>query len=364
MVLKMLDAVVFSTWSWDTLNVPERIAIGLAENGYRVLHCEMPISRLRHRGRSVREVFRNVWSFGPTYLGEKFDVFAAIRSSQWRGVGRQIRDVSDQLNMQRPVFLYSHVAGIPALCRAMRGYGSFLVHICMDYPEPYQYELIELSDLTVAIPRTVATKLRARYGEKIYTIPQSIFTEQLDSTNAPAAEITAIPRPRLGYLGPIFARVNLSLVKSLFQRHPDWHFIYFGDSPDLKLANAHGVPWQPAGVLASYTNALDIGFMPYDCFEEKNLHCVPLKVFDYFARGLPTVSTPVLSLWEYSNLIYFGETLSEIEQSVAEALTEENDSPKRHERMKIARMHSTQELGKRLANIFDESREIKVQISR
>jgi glycosyltransferase involved in cell wall biosynthesis len=360
--LNMLDAIVFSTWSWDTLNVPERIAIGLAENGYRVLHCEMPVSRLRRRGKSLHEVSENVWSFGPTYLGEKFDVVAALRSSQWRGVGRQIRDASEQLHMQRPAFFYSHVAGIPSLCRAMRGYGSLLVHICMDYPEPYQYELIELSDLTVVIPRTVATKLRARYGEKIHTIPQSIFTDQLDSTNASAGELTNIPHPRLGYLGPIFARVNLPLIKSLFQRHPDWHFISFGESPDLRLPNVHGVPWQPAGLLSSYAGSFDIGFMPYDCFDEKNLHCVPLKVFDYFARGLPTVSTPVFSLWEYSDLIYLGETLPEVERAVAEALSEPADSPKRQQRMNVAKMHSTRELGKKLKHIVEERGEFEVQI--
>jgi hypothetical protein len=155
-------------------------------------------------------------------------------------------------------------------------------------------------------------------------------------------------------LGPVFARVNLPLIRSLFQKHPDWQFVYFGECSDLKLANAHGVPWQPAGRLASYASSLDIGFMPYDCFEEKNLHCVPLKVFDYFARGLPTVATPVLSLWEYSDLIYFGETLPQMEQAVGEALSEPSDSPKRLQRMNVAKMHSTEELGKKLKHILTE----------
>src|ERR1700723_3456472 len=112
----MLDAVVFSSWDWETFNVPERIAIGLAENGYRVLHCDMPVSRLRRQGKPIREVSRNVWSFGPVYLGEKFDAISFVSSAQWREVGRQIRDASAGLGMKRPAFFYSHVQGIRSLC--------------------------------------------------------------------------------------------------------------------------------------------------------------------------------------------------------------------------------------------------------
>ena len=41
------DAIVFSTWSWDMFNVPERISLALASRGARVLYCEIPVSRVR-----------------------------------------------------------------------------------------------------------------------------------------------------------------------------------------------------------------------------------------------------------------------------------------------------------------------------
>ena len=70
----------------------------------------------------------------------------------------------------------------------------------MDYPEPYQYELIALSELTLVIPGTVFAKLRARYGGKIRSIPQSIH---LPATAAPRrqglsvepAELARVARP-------------------------------------------------------------------------------------------------------------------------------------------------------------------------
>ena len=70
--------------------------------------------------------------------------------------------------------MYSHVDRMVPLCEEMKAHGLPLVHVCMDYPEPYQYELIELSERTLVIPTSVFHKLRAKYGGKIEWIPQSI----------------------------------------------------------------------------------------------------------------------------------------------------------------------------------------------
>ena len=65
----MRDAIVFSTWDWNTFNVPERVALALVHQGFQVLYCEMPISRFRHRDKSLREIHpgiqvfcRNTWA--------------------------------------------------------------------------------------------------------------------------------------------------------------------------------------------------------------------------------------------------------------------------------------------------------------
>jgi hypothetical protein len=350
----MKDAIVFSTWNWDTFNVPERVALALCLRGCRVLYCEMPVSRFRRRGKNLREIQPGIHAFGPEYLGEKFTDFSGVRDWQWRMVARQIRRHSHSLGMKNPRFFYSHIEGIAALCREMRGHGSELVHICMDYPESYQYELVEISDRTLVIPPTVYQKLRARYGEKIDSIPQSIHLpdEREDRKKTMPPELADVPRPRLGYLGEIHARVNVPLIQRLLEERTGWHFVCFGDASALPLPNVHALRWRSASELPALVEGLDAGVMPYDCFEEKNLHCVPLKLFDYFLAGLPVVSTPVLSLSEYSELIYFGDTAVEFEQAVEAALAEPPTSPKRRRRVEVARAHSTEALGLRLDELL------------
>jgi hypothetical protein len=57
----------------------------------------------------------------------------------------------------------------------------------------------------------------------------------------------------------------------------------------------------------------------------------------------------VIPLWEYSDLIYFGETPTEFGHAIRNALEEPSKSPKRTLRMEAAQSHSTIEmLGQRL----------------
>jgi hypothetical protein len=353
----MRDAIVLSTWAWDTFNVPERIALALALRGVRVLHCEMPISRFRSNGRAVHDLATGVYGFGPTYGGAKLSQFALTRNLQWKMVGKQILRESNALRLNEPLFIYSHIEHIAPLCKQMRANGLPLIHICMDYPEPYQYELIDLSERTMVIPKGVFHKLRARFGEKVLLIPQSI--------HLPAAELpengfwseplglAKVLRPRLGYLGPLYGRVNLPLLEGVLRKNPDWQFVCFGGAHALKVENAHDMGWLQPSQLPAYVASFDVGIMPYDCFDERNLHCTPLKLFDYFLAGIPVVSTPVIPLWEYSDLIYFGDTAAEISCAIRDALDEPSTSPKRKQRFDLARAHSTEMLGQILEEVLE-----------
>jgi hypothetical protein len=351
------DAIIFSTWSWDMFNVPERISLALASRGACVLYCEIPVSRFRRKGQPLSEVNNGVYRFGPEYLGAKFNSLPIIGNLQWKAVAKQIIERAESLKLKDAVFVYSHFENMAPLCEEMRAEGYPLVHICMDYPEPYQYELIEVSDQTLVIPKQVFQELRARYGEKIQWIPQSIHlppaTLSSNGSRPEPEEISRIPRPRLGYLGPIFARLNLPLLGEVLTKNPDWHFVYFGDASDLLPSNAHAMGWHPPDELCRYVESLDAGLMPYDCSGKKNLYCSPLKLYDYFLRGLPVVSTPILEISEFKDLVYVGSNAEELSAAVVRALEEPPDSTKRALRVDVARAHSTEAQGQRLEEVLE-----------
>jgi hypothetical protein len=138
--------------------------------------------------------------------------------------------------------------------------------------------------------------------------------------------------------------LNLPILFSFLRAHPEWHFISVGSQKAGPLPNAHALPWVPADELSVLIRALDVAFLPYNCGDDYQLHCVPLKVFDCFALGIPVVSTPLINLWEYKDLIYFGDTAQELGAAMKKALNESPDSPKRAARIEIARKHSIENL--------------------
>lgn len=348
--------MVFSTWSWETFNVPERIALALASKGARVLYCDMPVSRFRRAAEPLRELAPGVYRFSPSYLGARLNSVPILGNHQWAAVAKEIVAQVDALGLKDPVFVYSHVEHIAALCQRMKASGFPLVHICMDYPEPYQYELIELSDLTLAIPKAVFRELREKYGDKIGWIPQSIHLppakSQDSGSSAEPVELANISHPRLGYLGPIFARLNLPMLREVLIANPDWHFVYFGDQGDLRLPNAHALGWHPPETLPSYIASFDAGIMPYDCSDRKNLYCSPLKLYDYFLAGMPVAATPIFEMSEFSDLVYLGSDAVEFAAAIRSALQEPPESPKRGFRKAVAQAHSTKVLGERLEEVL------------
>jgi len=168
-------------------------------------------------------------------------------------------------------------------------------------------------------------------------------------------ELAGIGRPRLGYLGDLTDRISYSLLSDILEMHPEWEFIAFGSPGRIRLPNIHILPWRPLQQLEIVLGQLDIGLMPYDS-SPKNMHCVPLNLFDYFAHGLPVVATPIdyLREPEFDGLVYLGSTAEELAKAISLALSEPADSPKKDKRRALTQDHSLDKLSPLLASILEK----------
>jgi hypothetical protein len=352
----MRDAIVSSGWTWEASGSPERIASALARAGSRVLYCENPASFLR-TVRPFSEVEKGVFAFGLQHFGHRLNSFPILRPFQAKLLALEILNKAACLQLNDPVFIYPHGDYVLPLCREFKRRGFQLIHVCVDYELELLREHVRESDLALVIPEAAFKELSERFGPKVRKIPQLSYID--DSVGSPngmleSPELSTIPRPRLGYLGGLTGRVSLPLLRETLSRHPEWQFLSIGTRKWLPLVNEHVLPWRSREDLVGLLTGLDIGFMPYDCAIPKNLHCVPLKLFDYFARGMPVVSTPIVFLREYDDLVYLGSTPDELADAISEALMEPADSLKRAKRIAVAREHSIERSAQILASILDE----------
>jgi len=358
------DAIVYGS-NWAGTGSIQRIALALARVGANVLHCESPRSLLRRPGTRLVELEENLFNFCPVVLGYRLNRIPGISRVQGKATVRQILGHAQALGLRHPIFVYGYAgAFLHPLCHEMKAHDLLLVHVYIDYWEAAEEEHVGLSDVTLAISRTVAHRLRARWGQKIQHIPRGVDLRPYRALRAGTEEalpmLAAIPRPRLGYAGGnAHTHLNTRILAELLEGRREWSFVSFqwmpaslGMMPAVRLPNAHVLPWQSQEQLPRCVAAFDVGFMPYDCSNVVLYNGVPLKLFEYFALGLPVVATPIIYLWDYEDLVYFGETAEELERAVEAALAEPVDSPKRQKRKEVAERHSIEALGQVLKGIL------------
>jgi hypothetical protein len=350
------DAIVMSGWGWEAANVPERIALALSCLGARVLYCENPSSRLRSAAPEIAEILPGIFRLRPQFLGHRLNrLHLGLDRVQARIIGAQVRKAAARLQLKDPFFIYPHGDFFVPLCREFKKRSFPLVHCCFDYPEPGQDRHIELSDCTLTLSKSIFHQLHAKYGAKIVRIPQVRWLDSGEPQKTRYVETTQfsdIPKPRLGYIGLVSNRLNFTVLRELLVSRPQWHFVHFGDSKCLPLPNVHTIEWRDAADLDNLVASLDVGFMPYDCHSNKDFHCMPLKLFDYFNVGIPVVSTPIINLWEYSDAIYFGDTTEELATAIELALGEPADSSRKSRRKEIAKRQSIAALAESLSGVL------------
>jgi Glycosyl transferases group 1 len=352
----MRDVIMISGCTWEDFNISERVARSFALLGARVLYCAGPMSQLKNNKGALTELEPGIWGFTPKIWAHRFNRWPVVSTMQAKMIADQISQHSTELNLRNPIVLYPYMAGTLGVCEELKRRGHYIVHVSGDHPQPNLMAHVALADQTFAVIPTAYRYLRAEFGDRIHFLPETAPSEKDQIRYSQATiehpSLAGIPRPRLVYLGVPHERLHSRLLREMFTARPDWHFVHFGASAPGALPNFHGLPWISKDNLDEILAGTDVGFMPYDCRIERDFHCAPLKLFDYFAAGLPVVSTPIIYVWNMEHLVYTGDTTGELIAAVESALSEPTDSPKRANRKLIAREHSIENIAALMSQVL------------
>jgi len=113
-----------------------------------------------------------------------------------------------------------------------------------------------------------------------------------------AADLAAIPRPRLGYVGVIDERLDYELIRRLAEENAPASVVMVGpivkvdretlpDAPNVFYLGARDYKSLP-----HYLAGFDVCLMPF-ALNEASRYINPTKTLEYLASGRPVLSTPV-----------------------------------------------------------------------
>jgi len=143
----------------------------------------------------------------------------------------------------------------------------------------------------------------------------------------PAPEVSAIPRPVLGYIGAMDYVMDVPLIRQVAGRRPDWQWIFVGLKSNLMVIDAPNVHFlgpKPYKELPRYLRHMDVCVLPWRHDHVFTSYGSAIKVREYLATGKPIVMAP---LYEYRDVqgIRFYRTVDEFIDAVEDALHHDTD---------------------------------------
>ena len=340
-----------STTDWDAPQFGSRqqIALRLARRGHRVLFVEVPRAlhslisdpagtrrALRRVGR-IRQVPEGPQVYMPPPILPVYYNPLANAINQ-RLLLRCLRTQLARLGWQ-PDVLWTYW---PHTAYLVGRFGERIaVYHCIDDFTAIKYplvasgtigrmeaELCRQVDLVFARTEGLATAKR-RFNPNTHFLPGGVDTVLFDpaQVSRPPLGIAGLSRPRVGLVGTLDDRLDVSLVTYCAQRLPDVTFVLVGPvkrhridiRPLEKLANVSLFPACPHTDVPAIVSALDVCLIPYRV-NPYTEGLSPLKLYECLALSKPIVATDLAYLHREEAHIRIGRTPQEFLAALQEAL--------------------------------------------
>ncbi|NWF71280.1 MAG: glycosyltransferase [Chloroflexi bacterium] len=186
-------------------------------------------------------------------------------------------------------------------------------------------EIIARADTVFVTARQLYDEVRQKGGDKVVYLPNGVNFPHFHIANpVEPADIAAIPRPRILYVGMIAEWFDTELLLRAAAALPTYSFILVGPSriplDALKAApNIHVMGGRPFAAMPHYMHACDVGIMP---FKKTALTQTisPIKIFEYLASGLATVSVRLHELESLASPTLLTDTADDFIDAIRQAV--------------------------------------------
>jgi hypothetical protein len=187
-------------------------------------------------------------------------------------------------------------------------------------------DLVSSADLVIATSPTVLHALRGADPDRSAVVPNAADSKAFAlGPGLPCpADLAAVPRPRIGYIGNINRKVDFPMIAALAQERPQWHWALVGPvsqagpgAPDndpvlasayrtcVQLTNVYFLGAKPHAELPAYAGHMDVNTICYRGDQGWWNAAVPLKLHEYLATGHPVVSIALQDIEEHAGVVAF-----------------------------------------------------------
>ena len=321
--LRGRDIVCFShDWTGDPLSKTHLMRILAREN--RILWINAIANRMPTAGKKdisrilrklaaftepIKEVEPNIFVLNPLALPAYGS--SAIRKFNQKFLLCQVRKGMRKLKFDRPVnMVFNPAAGL----LAGKLNEDRLIYYCVDEYTAFtgaskglkeiEEDLFRRADIVIVSAERLFES-KEHYNKNTHLIRHGTdwehFRTAVDEMTSVPAEIAGLPRPIVGFHGLLADWVDFELIGKIAKANPAGSVVLIGKiavdaEQKIKVLdgvnNVHFLGRKPYSALPGYCKGFDVAINPF-VINELTLAANPLKVREYLAAGLITVSTDI-----------------------------------------------------------------------
>ena len=308
------------------------------------MQSELPIN-----GSSILEIEQKIF-----LTDVVLDAFRSIRDPIIYIGSALARDYADQATatFQEPCVVYDIVDDLSVFGA---DHGDF-------------YYLLKRSDLVIASSKRLQ-KSAGRYRAGILYIPNAVDYARFNEVQRSLAKLpppvwrTEVPPGAIvvGYLGAMAEWLDYELLKALSMLRGDLHFELIGVDYDgslersgvLDLPNVHWSGHRAYDDLIIDYFHLDVGLIPFK-LNDITLSASPIKLYEYYASGVPVVSTPLPECSEVEG-VFLASDVDSMSRAIDSAMRASSDPGFREIQTQFARSNTWDHRVKQIVAEADRS---------
>jgi glycosyltransferase involved in cell wall biosynthesis len=261
------------------------------------------VEKLTNWKRGLRQVSDTMWVIDLPMLPNVGGRLA--RALNQRIATRQLNDVMSKLDMSDTIVLTTLPYVLWMIDRITKA--GLIYYVTDDYshwPGADRDALLAAdSEMSRAaqIVLAVSHSLLARYELSPHReyFPHGVDRDHFASARScdPPTAIVTLPRPRIGFFGLIYEKLNFELLTAVARHFSTASIVMIGpidycDETFASLPNVHFVGKQPYEQLPAWISGLDALMLPY-VDDEMIRQSGPLKLRECLATGKPTISVDI-----------------------------------------------------------------------
>ncbi|MGQ9517900.1 MAG: glycosyltransferase, partial [Anaerolineae bacterium] len=205
-------------------------------------------------------------------------------------------------------------------------------------------ELLQRVDLVITTAPALYESKRP-FNPHTYLVPNAVnyelFAEVIRRDAPEPADLAGLPRPRIGYVGAVNAKLDMGYFGAIAGAYPSASIVIVGPvsipAEDERLRrlrampNVHFLGQKPAEQVPCYIKAIDVCLLPYRQ-NEWTRHISSLKLYEYMACEKPIVASDVPAARQFAELVYIVGTPAEAVPAVGQALQGHPEGIRRRQR--------------------------------